>query len=257
MKTDVRIIPLFDLLHTKIKLYERTCGKQDDEDPVNIARQMCLGGADEIAFIDVDTVRLGFKIWEDIIHQLKEAVDIPILFGYSMNTYENFEVILEAGVDRVIIDVIADTDPSMIDRLARNYGKDRVVVEVGGKKNPPGSNKPEIELVDHISGEATGVDLTEWLKAAEYFGAGMVMLSSHDTAGLGKGYDLTMTKTVTDAISLPVIAAGGAGELEDFYKIVADGGVSGVAASTVFASNKFRPSEIKEYLEARQIKVAE
>lgn len=257
MNKGVTVIPFFDLLHTKVKLTEDSPEHEEGQDPVGIARQVSLGGADEIAFIDVDVPRLGFKIWEDIICQLQTAVDIPILFGYSMNTYEDFEVILNTGVDRVVIDVIADTDQSIIDRLSRNYGKERVVVAVRGKKNPPDSGKPEFELVHHLESEPTGINLIDWLKMAEFLGAGMVLLTSYDTAGTGKGYDIAMTQAVTSAISIPVIAAGGAGELEHFYKVVSEAGASGVAASSVFLSGKLRPSEIKEYLEDKHIKVSQ
>jgi cyclase len=256
VKKGVNVIPVFDLLHTKVKLTECAPDIEEGQDPVDMARQVSLGGADEVAFIDVDIPRLGFKIWKGIISKLKEAVDIPVWFGYSMNTYEDFEVILNTGVDRVVIDVIGNTDQSIIDRLSWTFNKERIVVAVGGVKNPPESGRPEIELVHHLDKMPTGMNLIDWLKMAEYFGAGTILLSSYDTIGTGKGFDIEMIKAVTSAISVPVIAYGGAGELEHFYEVVKETGVRGVAATSVFTSGKFRPSEIKEYLESKKIEVA-
>lgn len=256
MKKGVKVIPLFELLHTKIYYSALTDDENEGLNPVGIARQLSAQGADEIAFIDVDKVRLGFKVWEDIIKELKETVDIPIIFGNSMNAFDEFEVALGTGVDRVAIDVFGDTDHSMVDILSSKYGSERIVVAVGGKKNPPESGRPEFELVERCGCKPTGMNLIDWLKMAEYFGVGMVILTSYDTAGTGQGYDVELTRAVTSAISVPVIAVGGAGKLEHFYQVINEAGASGVGASSVFKTGKLTPIQIKQYLTDRGIGIA-
>ncbi|MDD2252402.1 MAG: HisA/HisF-related TIM barrel protein [Dehalococcoidales bacterium] len=256
MKKGVKVIPLFELLHTKIYYSAQPADDDEGHNPVGIARELSSQGADEIAFIDVDQVRLGFKVWEDIIKELKETVDIPIIFGNSMNAFDEFEVALETGVDRVAIDVFGDTDHSMVDILSSKYGSERIVVAVGGKKNPPESGRPEFELVERCGCKPTGMNLIEWLKMAEFFGVGMVILTSYDTAGAGKGYDIEMTRAVTSAISVPVIAVGGAGKLEHFYQVINEAGAAGVGATSVFKSGILTPLQIKKYLADRGVGIA-
>jgi len=253
MPLKVQVIPCFNLQNMKVAGYPRQIAGGIGDDPVSIAGHFGAGGASRIAFFDIDSPRERFEKWAPFLGKIAATAGIPVIFGNSMNIYEDCEKILKAGADKVAIDVYTETDPSIIDRLSRTYGSQRVVVAVNARKNAPDSGRPPFEILHRTGKVATELNLVEWLKMAQMLGAGSVIVSSQEKAGSGAGYDIEMLKAVTAAVSIPVIACGGAGKLADFAAAVDDAGVSGVAAASVFFSGQLTPRDVKEYLQGRGI----
>ena len=254
MPATVKITPCFCLENKKIAVNQSKTHALLSSDPVEMAQKLSATGASEIAFIDIDSLRDRFAIWSGIIHKMIEASTAPVAFGNTMNTVEDFEEMLRTGVSRIIIDVTGNTDPSIIDILGRNYGAERIIVGLTARKNPLGSGLPKYEIVHRKNLASTEIDLVEWVKMAQMLGAGSLMINSSDTAGTGTGFDIELLQAVTSAVSIPVLASGGAGELEHFYQVVEQAGVAGVCASGVFARGLISPEQVRGYLQAKGIK---
>ncbi len=255
MLKPVKVIPCFVLENKRIVNKNLSHEFKISSDPLQAARTLSEQGASELVFIDIDAPRERMEIWARILKQIKENVTVPVTFGNNMNTVDDFEQLLFTGVDRIAIDVIANTDPALIDILGRNHGSQRVLPVISGRKNQPGTGRHRYEIIQRRTRESTGIDLVEWAKMAQMLGASSIMIHCLDAEGTMQGYDLELLSAVTSAVSVPVIASGGAGELEHFYQAVSQSGVSGLAASTIFTSGKATPGQVKEYLQKNNIKV--
>ncbi|MBN1368946.1 MAG: hypothetical protein JW954_01755 [Dehalococcoidaceae bacterium] len=253
MPLKVQVIPCFNLQNMKLTGFSRQIAGGTGDDSISLAGYFGKNGASQIAFFDIDSPRERFEKWAPVVAKAAENAGIPVIFGNSMNTFEDCEKILKAGADKVAVDVYTDTDPSIIDRLSRTYGSKRVVVALNARKNAPDTGLPRFEILHRTGEVATGLNLVEWIKMAQMLGAGSVILNSQEKAGTGVGYDIELLKAVTAAVSIPVIACGGAGKLADFAAAVVNAGASGVAAASVFISGKLTPRSVKEYLQSQGI----
>jgi len=183
------------------------------------------------------------------------VVTIPFTVGGGIGSIEDMKALLDLGVDKVSINTAAVRNPKLIERAAGEFGGEKLVVAIDGRKNPSSSSLPRLEVVVRSGNEATGIELVNWAKRVENMGAGEILLTSKDADGTKKGYDLEMTKAVAEAVSIPVIASGGAGELKHLYEAVALGGASAVLAASIFHFREVSIRQAKQYLKDRGIAV--
>jgi len=165
--------------------------------------------------------------------------------------------LFKLGVDKASINTATVKKPDLITETARQFGRERIVVAIDGKKNPPGSSQPRLEVVVKSGEEPTGLDIVDWSRKVEELGAGEILLTSKDADGTKEGYDLEMTRAVSDAVTIPVIASGGAGNLEHLYQAVTEGKASAVLAASIFHFGEITIPQAKSYLKERGIPVKE
>jgi len=158
-------------------------------------------------------------------------------------------------VDKVSINTAAVKNPALVREASKEFGKERLVVAIDGRKNPPGSGLPRLEVVVKSGNEATGIDIVDWAKRVEELGAGEILLTSKDADGTKEGYDLEMTKAVAEAVRIPVTASGGAGKLEHLYEAVVTGKASAVLAASIFHFGEISIPQAKQYLKEKGILV--
>ncbi len=182
-------------------------------------------------------------------------VTIPFAVGGGIGSIEDMKALLDLGVDKVSINTAAVRNPELIREASKEFGKERLVVAIDGRKNPPDSGLPRLEVVVKSGNEATGLDIVAWAKRVEELGAGEILLTSKDADGTKEGYDLEMTKAVAEAVTIPVTASGGAGKLEHLYEAVTIGKAAAVLAASIFHFGEVSIPEAKRYLKKRGIPV--
>jgi len=189
------------------------------------------------------------------VKKVVDVVTIPFAVGGGIGSIEDMKLLLDLGVDKVSMNTAAVKNPELIRRASKEFGKNRLVVAIDGKKNPLGSGLPRLEVVVKSGGEATGMGIVDWAKRVEELGAGEILLTSKDADGTKEGYDLEMTRAVAEAVSIPVTASGGAGKLEHLYDAVVIGKASAVLAASIFHFREISISQAKQYLKERGIPV--
>jgi cyclase len=165
------------------------------------------------------------------------------------------KALIDLGVDKVSINTAAVKNPQLITEAAKEFGKERLVVAIDGRKNPPESGLPHLEVVVKSGNEPTGIDIADWAKRVEELGAGEILLTSKDTDGTREGYDLKMTRAVAEVVAIPVTASGGAGTMEHLYQAVATGKASAVLAASIFHFGEISIPQAKKYLQEKGIPV--
>ena len=182
-------------------------------------------------------------------------VTIPFAVGGGIGSIEDMMALINIGVDKVSINTAAIRNPELIKEAAKQFGKERLVVAIDGRKNPLGSSLPRLEVVIKSGTESTGLEIVEWAKRVEELGAGEILLTSKDADGTKEGYDLEMTKAVAEAVTIPVIASGGAGVLEHLYQAITIGKAAAVLAASIFHFGDISIPEVKHYLKGKGIPV--
>jgi cyclase len=263
----IKIVPCLDVKEGRVVKGVKFENLRDARDPVEAAEAYCREGADELVFLDIfATVESrGTRLaW---VKKVCEVVTVPFAVGGGIGSIEDMRALLDLGVDKVSINTAAVRNPELIKRAAKEFGKDRLVVAIDGKKNPltpalstkwrgrKGKEKPRLEVVVRSGNEATGIEVVEWAKRVEELGAGEILLTSKDADGTKKGYDLEMTKAVAEAVSIPVTASGGAGKLEHLYEVITIGKASAALAASIFHFGEISIPEAKRYLKERGIAV--
>ncbi len=251
----VRIIPCLDVKEGRVVKGVRFVNLRDARDPVEAAVAYCNEGADELAFLDIAATVEARGTRLEWVKKVREAATIPFTVGGGVRDIADITTLLGLGVDKVSINTAAVRNPDLIKEASRRFGSERIVVAIDGRKNPPESSLPRLEVVIKSGMEGTGLDIIQWARKVEELGAGEILLTSKDADGTKEGYDLEMTKAVAEAVSIPVIASGGAGRLEHFYEAVAIGKASGVLAASIFHFGEISIQEVKEYLRDRGIPV--
>ncbi len=251
----IRIIPCLDVKDGRVVKGVKFAGLRDARDPVEAAATYCREGADELVFLDIFATVEGRGTRLDWVKKVSEVVTIPFAVGGGIGSIEDMKALLDLGVDKVSVNTAAVRDPDLIARAAREFDKGRLVVAIDGKKNPAGSGLPRLEVVARSGSEATGMELVDWAKRVEELGAGEILLTSKDADGTKEGYDLEMTRAVAEAVSIPVIASGGAGKLEHLYEAVVTGKASAVLAASIFHFGEISILQAKQYLKERGISV--
>lgn len=248
-----RIIPCLDVNNGRVVKGVNFVDLRDAGDPVEVAKVYDKEGADELVFLDITASSDARKTVVDMVEKVAENVFIPFTVGGGIRTVEDFRTILRAGADKISINSSAINTPELISDAAYKFGSQCVVVAIDAKMRPDGSGWNVYKNGGRID---TGLDALEWAVEAEKRGAGEILLTSMDGDGTKAGYDMKVTRQIADAVSIPVIASGGAGKLSHFYDALCDEGRADAAlAASLFHYKELTIREVKEYLRSRGIPV--
>ena len=246
-----RIIPCLDLKNGRVVKGTNFVGLRDAGDPVEAAIEYDRQGADELVLLDITASSDDRDIMVDIVTRVAESIFIPFTVGGGIRTVADFTRILRAGADKVSVNSAALRDPSIISEAAYKFGSQCVVVAMDAKRRETGG------WTLYLNGGRvdTGKDAVEWAKEAESLGAGEILLTSMDCDGTKAGYDLELTRAISEAVSIPVIASGGAGTMEHFYDAFTQGKADAVLAASLFHFREIAIPDLKDYLAGKQIPV--
>ena len=251
----VRIIPCLDVKDGRVVKGINFVNLKDARDPVEAAEAYCRQGADELVFLDIFATVESRKTRFEWVKKVCEVVTVPFAVGGGIASLEDMQTLFDLGVDKVSVNTAAVRNPELVKEASRKFGKKKLVVAIDGRKNPARSGRPRLEVVVKSGSESTGLDIVDWAKRVEKLGAGEILLTSKDADGTKEGYDLEMTKAVAEAVSIPVIASGGAGKLEHLYEAVTIGKASAVLAASIFHFGEISIPEAKRYLKEKGIPV--
>ena len=251
----VKIIPCLDIKDGRVVKGVKFVDLKDARDPVEAASAYCAAGADELVFLDIAASVEARATRLDWVKKVKEVTTVPFCVGGGIRDLEDMQALFNLGVDKVSINTAAVKNPALIKEASEKFGKEKVIVAIDGKKNPPGSSRPRLEVLIMGGEEPTGLDVVEWAKRVEELGAGEILLTSKDADGTKDGYDIEMTRLVSESVDIPVTASGGAGKLEHFYDAVTKGKADAVLAASVFHFGEYKIKEVKDYLLGKGISV--
>jgi len=251
----IKIIPCLDVKDGRVVKGVNFVNLRDARDPVEAAEAYCKEGADELVFLDIFATVENRGTRLEWVRKVAEKATIPFAVGGGIRNIKDMKALFDIGVDKVSINTAAVKSPELIREASRKFGKEKLVVAIDGRKNPPGSGLPRLEVVIKSGSEATGMELVSWAKKVEELGAGEILLTSKDADGTKEGYDLEMTKAVAEAVSIPVTASGGAGKLEHLYEAITIGKASAVLAASIFHFGEISIPEAKRYLKKKGIPV--
>lgn len=246
-----RIIPCLDVRDGRVVKGVNFVNIRDAGDPVELARFYSDQGADEIVFLDITATSDGRATVADMVERTAEQVFVPLTVGGGIRTLEDFRQLLRAGADKISVNSAAVKDPGLISRAAERFGSQCVVLAIDARRRPEGS----YEVVVAGGRTPTGLDAVEWARRGEALGAGEILLTSMDADGTKAGFDLEMTRAVTQAVSIPVIASGGCGSLEHFAQVFAETDCDAALAASLFHFGELTVPQVKEYLRKRKIPV--
>ena len=246
-----RIIPCLDVRDGRVVKGVNFVNIRDAGDPVELARFYSDQGADEIVFLDITATSDGRATVADVVERTAEQVFVPLTVGGGIRTLDDFRQLLLAGADKISVNSAAVKDPGLISRAAERFGSQCVVLAIDARRRPEGS----YEVVVAGGRTPTGLDAVEWARRGEALGAGEILLTSMDADGTKAGFDLEMTRAVTQAVSIPVIASGGCGSLEHFAQVFAETDCDAALAASLFHFGELTVPQVKEYLRKRKIPV--
>ena len=246
-----RIIPCLDVRDGRVVKGVNFVNIRDAGDPVELARFYSDQGADEIVFLDITATSDGRATVADVVERTAEQVFVPLTVGGGIRTLEDFRQLLRAGADKISVNSAAVKDPGLISRAAERFGSQCVVLAIDARRRPEGS----YEVVVAGGRTPTGLDAVEWARRGEALGAGEILLTSMDADGTKAGFDLEMTRAVTQAVSIPVIASGGCGSLEHFAQVFAETDCDAALAASLFHFGELTVPQVNEYLRKRKIPV--
>ena len=245
-----RIIPCLDVKAGRVVKGVKFLELQDAGDPVEVARIYDQQGADEICFLDITASHENRAIILDVVARAAEQVFMPLTVGGGINTVEDVRKLLRAGADKVSINTGAVNRPEFVREAAERFGSQCIVIAIDAKRSGD-----HWEVFTHGGRNATGMDAREWAARVEGYGAGEILLTSMDRDGTKNGYDLELTRAVSERVAIPVIASGGAGNLEHIYAGLTEGKASAALAASIFHYREYSISECKNYLRQRNIPV--
>lgn len=247
-----RIIPCLDVNNGRVVKGVNFVNLRDAGDPVEIAAAYDKAGADEVVFLDITASSDNRKTVVDMVRKVAERVFIPFTVGGGIRTVEDFRELLREGADKISINSAAINRPALISEAADKFGSQCVVVAVDAKRQADGSG---FHIYKNGGRLDTGIDAIEWVKKAEKLGAGEILLTSMDCDGTKAGYDIELTKAVSEAVSIPVIASGGAGKQEHFYEALTEAGAEAALAASLFHYKELEIRQVKEYLREKGVPV--
>lgn len=247
-----RIIPCLDVNNGRVVKGVNFVNLIDAGDPVEIAAAYDKAGADEVVFLDITASSDARATKVDMVRRVAERVFIPFTVGGGIRTVEDFRAILREGADKVAVNSAAIMNPSLISEAAEKFGSQCVVVAIDAKRRADGSGWNIYKNGGRID---MGIDAVEWAVRAGELGAGEILLTSMDRDGTKNGYDIELTRTVSECVSIPVIASGGAGRLEHFYDSFAEGKADAALAASLFHFKELEIREVKKYLRDQGISV--
>jgi cyclase len=249
-----RIIPCLDVTAGRVVKGIKFVGLRDAGDPVEVARRYDEQGADELAFLDITASSDGRDLIVSVIEAVAAQVFIPLTVGGGVRAVQDVRRLLNAGADKVSINTAAVQNPRLVEEAAGRYGSQCIVVAVDAKR-VPGAGAPRWEVYTHGGRNATGLDALEWGRRMEAAGAGEILLTSMDRDGTRSGFDLELTRAYSDALTIPVIASGGVGNLDHLAEGILQGRADAVLAASVFHYGEFTVRQAKEHMAQRGIEV--
>jgi imidazole glycerol-phosphate synthase subunit HisF len=244
-----RIIPCLDVTAGRVVKGVNFVELRDAGDPVEIARRYDEQGADELTFLDITATSDGRDLILHIIEAVASQVFIPLTVGGGVRSVDDVRRLLNAGADKISVNSAAIANPQMVADAAQKYGSQCIVVAIDAKKSASG----KWEVFTHGGRKATGLDVIEWAKKMESLGVGEVLLTSMDRDGTKSGFDLELTRAVSDAVSIPVIASGGVGGLQDLADGIKRGKADAVLAASIFHYGQHTVQEAKQFMSTQGI----
>jgi cyclase len=239
-----RIIPCLDVRDGRVVKGVNFVNIRDAGDPVELAKYYSDQGADEIVFLDITATSDARDTVADVVERTACQVFVPLTVGGGIRTLEDFQRLLRAGADKISVNSAAVADPSLISRAAQRFGSQCVVLAIDARARGDGS----YEVVVAGGRKPTGIDAVEWAARGEALGAGEILLTSMDADGTKAGFDLPMTRAVTQAVGIPVIASGGCGSLEHFAQVFEETGCDAALAASLFHFGSLTVPQVKAYL---------
>jgi cyclase len=236
---------------------------RDAGDPVEVARRYEEQGADELVFLDIGASHEGRAILLEVVQRVAEEVFMPLTVGGGIRTLEDATSLIQAGAEKVSINSAAVKDPELISRVSRRFGRCATVVNIDPRRvrrpvddrDPMGPHQEVWEVQIHGGRTGTGLEAVAWARQVEQLGAGEIVLTSMDADGTGAGYDLPMTRAVADAVTIPVVASGGAGSPEHLYQVLTEGRANAALAASIFHYDHYGIAATKRYLAERGVPV--
>ena len=247
-----RIIPCLDVKEGRVVKGTNFVGLRDAGDPIELAKKYDGERADELVFLDITASHEKRGTMVEVAKNCAAQVFIPFTVGGGIRTVEDMRVMLKAGADKISINSAAVKNPELISEGAKKFGSQCIVLAVDAKKREDNSGW---EIFLNGGRTPTGIDCLDWVKKAVDLGAGEILLTSMDADGTKDGYDIDLTRAVSEAVNVPVIASGGAGELKHFLQVLVDGKADAVLAASVFHYGKYSIREVKNYLKSHGVEV--
>lgn len=246
-----RIIPCLDVNNGRVVKGTNFVNLRDAGDPIEVGKQYDKAGADELVFLDITASSDARNIKAELVRRVAEAVFIPFTVGGGIRSVEDFRMILREGADKVAVNSAAIMQPELIREAAEKFGSQCVVVAIDAKKRADGS----YNIFKNGGRVDMGIDAVEWAMKAEKLGAGEILLTSMDCDGTKAGYDIELTRMVSQNVSIPVIASGGAGTKEHFWEALTEGGADAALAASLFHYKELEINEVKKYLQEKKVPV--
>ena len=246
-----RIIPCLDVHAGRVVKGTNFIDLRDAGDPVELAAFYDKEGADELVFLDISASAEERSIICEVARRTAEQVFIPFTVGGGLRSIEDIRTMLKAGADKISLNTAAVKNPTLITDGARRFGSQCIVVAIDARRK----GDEEWEVVINGGRTPTGLDAVEWAQKVEAFGAGEILLTSMDKDGTKDGYDIELTRAVSESVKIPVIASGGAGTLEHLFQAVTDGAANAVLAASIFHYREYTVAEAKGYLRDRGVAV--
>ncbi len=266
-----RIIPCLDVKDGRVVKGVKFLNLRDAGDPVDVAEIYDREGADEITFLDITASHENRNIIIDVVYRTAERVFMPLTVGGGIRTLDDIRNLLKAGADKVSVNTAAVKDPEFVKRASERFGSQCIVVAIDAKKISgqwsvvSGQRNSELrtlnsellrwEVFTHGGRNPTGLDVVKWTKKMEEYGAGEILLTSMDRDGTKEGYDIELTRNISETVGIPVIASGGAGNLQHLYDGFVDGKADAVLAASIFHYREYTIKEAKEFLRAKGVNV--
>ncbi|MCH8552713.1 MAG: imidazole glycerol phosphate synthase subunit HisF [Natronospirillum sp.] len=246
-----RIIPCLDVDKGRVVKGVNFVGIRDAGDPIEVARRYNEQGADELTMLDITATHEGRETMIDTVHSIAGQVFIPLTIGGGIRTCEDIRAMLNAGADKVSINSAAVKNPAFVNEASERFGAQCIVVAIDAKQTGAG----EWEIFTHGGRQPTGIDAVQWARDMEGRGAGEILLTSMDRDGVKTGFDLALTRAVADAVSIPVIASGGVGNLDHLADGVLEGHADAVLAASIFHFGEFTVPQAKQHMQGRGIEM--
>lgn len=247
-----RIIPCLYVKDGRVVKGINFVDLRDAGDPVSVAAVYDKAGADELVFLDITASSDARDIKVNMVRKVAETVFIPFTVGGGIRTIEDFKMILREGADKVSVNSAAILNPELVSEAADKFGSQCVVVAIDAKRRTEGSGWSIYKNGGRVD---MGIDAVEWAMKAERLGAGEILLTSMDCDGTKDGYDVELTRTISENVSIPVIASGGAGKKEHFLEVLTEGKADAVLAASLFHFNELQIRDLKHYLSEQKISV--
>ena len=248
-----RIIPCLDVKDNRVVKGVHFLNLRDAGDPVELGARYSDDGADELVFLDITATIRSRKTIVELAEKVAENVFIPFTVGGGIQTVERMDELLRSGAEKVSVNTAAVQYPHLITEAARRFGNQCVVLAIDARRSKENPNKWQVCV--KAGSEPTDIDAVEWAAEGQRLGAGEILLTSMDADGTRAGYDIELTKAVSDAVNIPVIASGGAGKLEHLYEAIVDGGADAVLMASITHFENYTINQMKEYLAGQGIPV--